>query len=283
MIDPFVILAPVLLLAVVALLRFVGCATLLGIDDVAYAPAQQPVITGINPPSVTADTPAFNAGFDLTVTGTNFVSDSKVHFGGTVKMPTSPPTATQMTVRITPADVASAGFVDVTVFNPGSGGGTSSPLTFKVLVVVTFSPPPTPNPGPLTVPFDNLDFGPFASGGWAWGPPSATAPGTFNNISFDSGTNAPDSRDFKFVNGPRTLDSIRVFSENVTGPGSGTGSITLRGDGGLTTSPLQITGGASPVTVNTGWTQTQSTTTVTVSFTVGSYLGIDTITYIGPK
>jgi len=38
MIDPFVILAPVLLLPVVALLRFVGCAAILNIDDVTYAP-----------------------------------------------------------------------------------------------------------------------------------------------------------------------------------------------------------------------------------------------------
>src|ERR1700737_3229536 len=36
MIDPFVILAPILLLAVIALLRFVGCASILGVDDVAY-------------------------------------------------------------------------------------------------------------------------------------------------------------------------------------------------------------------------------------------------------
>ena len=36
MIDPFVILAPILLLAVIALLGFVGCASLLGVDDVTY-------------------------------------------------------------------------------------------------------------------------------------------------------------------------------------------------------------------------------------------------------
>lgn len=36
MLDPFVFLAPVLLLPVVALLRFVGCAAIIGLDDVAY-------------------------------------------------------------------------------------------------------------------------------------------------------------------------------------------------------------------------------------------------------
>ncbi len=42
MIDPFAILAPVLLLAVIALLRFVGCSTLAGIDDISYAPPAAP-------------------------------------------------------------------------------------------------------------------------------------------------------------------------------------------------------------------------------------------------
>jgi hypothetical protein len=37
MLDPFIILAPVLLLFVVALLGFTGCAGLLGIDEVSYA------------------------------------------------------------------------------------------------------------------------------------------------------------------------------------------------------------------------------------------------------
>jgi hypothetical protein len=37
-IDTFVLLTPVLLLGVIALLRFVGCATLLGVEDVSYAP-----------------------------------------------------------------------------------------------------------------------------------------------------------------------------------------------------------------------------------------------------
>ncbi len=45
MIDPFVILAPVLLLAVVALLRFVGCAAILGLDDVTYTAAAQISVT----------------------------------------------------------------------------------------------------------------------------------------------------------------------------------------------------------------------------------------------
>jgi hypothetical protein len=39
MIDPFLLLAPILLLPIVGLLRFTGCAAILGIDDVTYGPA----------------------------------------------------------------------------------------------------------------------------------------------------------------------------------------------------------------------------------------------------
>ena len=37
MIDPFLLLTPILLLPIIWLLRFTGCAAILGIDDVTYA------------------------------------------------------------------------------------------------------------------------------------------------------------------------------------------------------------------------------------------------------
>ena len=45
MIDPFLLLAPLLLVPIVALLRFTGCAAILGIDDVTYGAAPPPVGT----------------------------------------------------------------------------------------------------------------------------------------------------------------------------------------------------------------------------------------------
>jgi hypothetical protein len=65
MVDPYVILAPVFLLLVVALLRFVGCALLLGVDDVQYA---SPALDSISPTSATVGDPPFT----LTLNGSGF-------------------------------------------------------------------------------------------------------------------------------------------------------------------------------------------------------------------
>ncbi len=52
--------------------------------------------------------------------------------------------ATQLTATITAADVAAAGTIPVTVFTPGPGGGTSSPVNFSVTnpspVIASLSP-----------------------------------------------------------------------------------------------------------------------------------------------
>jgi len=45
MIDPFLLLTPILLLPIVGLLRFTGCAAILGIDDVTYGSAPPPAGT----------------------------------------------------------------------------------------------------------------------------------------------------------------------------------------------------------------------------------------------
>jgi hypothetical protein len=81
-----------------------------------------PTITSLAPPNTTAG----GAGFVLTVNGTNFVAASQVSFNNGLK-PTTFKSATQLTATITAADILNAGIVNVTVTNPGPGGGTSTP------------------------------------------------------------------------------------------------------------------------------------------------------------
>src|SRR5712692_6096110 len=121
MIDPFVLLAAVLLLAVIALLRFVGCAGLLGIDPIDYK-STAPHIDSIEPQSATAG----DAGFDLTVKGTNFVDTdtakrSQVLWNGSPRNTAFDSVTKYLTASIDASDIAidKAGTTpQVTVFNP---------------------------------------------------------------------------------------------------------------------------------------------------------------------
>jgi hypothetical protein len=79
-----------------------------------------PSITFLSPVSVNAG----NSGFLLTVNGANFISSSMVQWNGSA-IATSYLSPTQLEAQIPGADVASAGSVDVTVFNPAPAGGIS--------------------------------------------------------------------------------------------------------------------------------------------------------------
>jgi len=106
--------------------------------------ATSPVVTvessGINPvPVMGALTPnrvfAGSAGFTLTVDGSGFAPGSVVRWNGSDR-PTTFVAGTRLLAAIPAADVAVAGTVQVTVFTPAPGGGTSAPAAF------TISPPP---------------------------------------------------------------------------------------------------------------------------------------------
>lgn len=71
------------------------------------------------------------AVFTLTITGTNFVPTSVVNFGGTAPTTTFV-SATQLTVAIPAAAVASVGTAAVTVTNPAPGAGTSNVVNFTI-------------------------------------------------------------------------------------------------------------------------------------------------------
>lgn len=99
--------------------------------------SQRPVprLTLLLPDTATAG----GAAFDLTVQGSNFVSDSVVRWNGQAR-PTTFTNSTQLTAQITAADIASVGTASVSVFTPAPGGGESNPLNFTI----TQAPNPVP-------------------------------------------------------------------------------------------------------------------------------------------
>ena len=67
----------------------------------------------------------------LSVVGTNFMASSVVQWNGSDR-PTTMDAINGLVAQISASDVATAGTAQVTVFNPGTGGGTSSPSTFTI-------------------------------------------------------------------------------------------------------------------------------------------------------
>jgi len=103
-----------------------GCG---GGDHATSTPPNNPVptITSLSPNSEVAG----SAAFMLIVTGTNFLSSSMIQWNGSAR-PTTFASSTQVQAQIDAADVAAVGSVNVTVFNPSPGGGSSGAATFTV-------------------------------------------------------------------------------------------------------------------------------------------------------
>jgi hypothetical protein len=86
-----------------------------------------PVASSLSPATVTHGT----GNFRMSVRGSGFVPGSIVTWNGK-RISASYVSATQMTVYVTKATIASSGIPTVTVKNPAPGGGTSNSLTFTI-------------------------------------------------------------------------------------------------------------------------------------------------------
>ena len=86
-----------------------------------------PTVTSLSPATVTSG----SADLALTVNGTNFNSASVVRINGFGRTTTFV-SATQVTTQITAAELAAAGTISVSVFNPLPGGGASSLLNLQI-------------------------------------------------------------------------------------------------------------------------------------------------------
>jgi hypothetical protein len=260
MMDPFILLAPILLLAVVALLGFVGCF-------IKPSPPT-PAITSLDPPSKAAG----ESGFLLTVYGSNLFHYSVVRWNGSDRK-TDFVSGNHLTATITADDIATEGTATVTVSNEDS---TSNPWIFTInpLETVTFDPPPPLNPGDmLPAGYHNLDF----TNAWVWQDPANTMGPANCVIIITNGPN-PSSGDISFHNGPRRLVKIRVYPKRAT-------TVTIS-DG---TNPnvnlpvsknFQLADANMVQFIDTGWTV--QTPTFTIVTDIGYDLLVDTIVYEGP-
>ena len=92
-------------------------------------------------PTTTAISPSAkqvgSAGFSMTVTGTNFVTNSVGRFNGSDRVTTFT-SSTQLSLQVLTSDLTATGTFPVTVFNAAPGGGTSNSQLFSV----TDGPPP---------------------------------------------------------------------------------------------------------------------------------------------
>jgi len=100
------------------------------------APNGVPSISSLSPASGNAT----GTGFTLTVNGSNFVAGSVVRWNGSDRA-TGYVNSGQLTATIPGSDMAAAGSVSVTVYNPAPGGGLSGASTFTINGA--------PNPAPL--------------------------------------------------------------------------------------------------------------------------------------
>ncbi len=268
MIDPFVILAPALLLAVVALLRFVGCNWVYGLEPTKLG--KPPKIT-ISPETIDAD--ALGMPFELTVNlveGDDFDSGSVVFWGGSQKTPKPASTATQLFVDITLDDIAAIGPVNVIATN---SAGKSDPQIFTVNAGmpqdVGFDPQPPLIGGFVNGMYKNLDFEP---GKWIW---SFQPAGSV--ISVDAP--APGIASFSFANGKRVLAFVAVYPIAV-------GTVTVSDDSGnppinRSFTPAQVMNPSLfvPIT-DPSWTKFSKT--ITVKFNGAQALPVVEISYFGP-
>jgi hypothetical protein len=87
-----------------------------------------PTLTMISPTSVTV---GFGE-FELTVTGTNFVTGSVINFGNTSLTPIGTQSSTTLTVEVPTNAFAAAAVIGVSVTNPAPGGGTTQKAAFDI-------------------------------------------------------------------------------------------------------------------------------------------------------
>ena len=90
-----------------------------------------PTIQLLAPNCIPAGEPSFQLVVVGPYPGSNFVTGSVVRWNGSDR-PTTSDSVNGLLAQISASDVAAAGTAAVTVFNPGSGGGSSNALTFTI-------------------------------------------------------------------------------------------------------------------------------------------------------
>jgi hypothetical protein len=97
------------------------------LDPLLQSSSNMPILRSISPTSM----PAGSSGQTITLTGTNFFSDSQVTANGSNRTTTFT-SATQMSVQLTAGDLAQPGQVALKVINTEGGGWTSNTINLNL-------------------------------------------------------------------------------------------------------------------------------------------------------
>lgn len=101
------------------------------LNTLLQSSSNMPILRSITPTSVTAG----SSGQTITLTGTNFFSDSQVTVNGANRTTTFI-SATQLSVQLSSSDVAQAGQLALNVANSEGGGWTSNTINLNVTATV---------------------------------------------------------------------------------------------------------------------------------------------------
>jgi len=110
-----------------------------------------PTITALSPASATQNA----ASFTLTITGTNFVANTKVNIGTATPRNGTIVDAQHMTVQVFTSDISKTGNVPISVTTPAPNGGTSNVMN---LAVVSTNAPKLTSINPSTVEAGSTTF-----------------------------------------------------------------------------------------------------------------------------
>lgn len=139
-----------------------------------------PTINSVSPTTIAAG----SAGFTLTVSGTNFVSGTQILWDG-VALSTTVVSSTQLTAKVSPQQIATAGNVSIRVMKPDTTTSSTIILTVTGTSNQSFN---LASINPYTVAAGSSDFTLTATGvGFANGD-SITWNGTAVATTFDSST-----------------------------------------------------------------------------------------------
>jgi hypothetical protein len=190
-----------------------------------------PVLTSL----ATNLAPEGNAGYNLTVTGSGFVSGSVVQWNGTA-LATTFVSGTQLSAAIPATYLAEEGTATITVVNPDPSGGTSSGLTFTIndaalsAAAVAISPVARAPFSGAVVTFSDADPNGTAS--------DYSATIDWGNGATSAGTIAPNGMGGFTVSGSTTYAAAGPYTIHVSIKDAGGATTTL--DSPMTVADLGI-------------------------------------------
>jgi hypothetical protein len=226
--------------------------------------SNMPILRSISPTSV----PAGSSGPTITLTGTNFFSDSQVTVNGTSRTTTFI-SATQLSVQLNSSDVAQAGQVAINVANSEGGGWTSNTIDVNITATVptlnAISPTSvTAGSGPAAITATGTNFSSnssiqvngtnlattFVSSTQLSATIPAANTGSAGTLSIDVSTPSPGggtSGTLTFtVNNP--APSVTSVSPTSVTAGSGAFTLTVNGSGFVGGSVVEVNGASRSTT-----------------------------------